>query len=178
MAQIGPYIAYAALPDDKGVGLIELLSGTPLRILERPERSIISVIGEPTGRRFVTVERSQEDPAVQSVLEFGQDAPPPRFDFQIYVWNPEQLDRPIAKLPWRLVTDDRGAGLPRRGGEPPPLAAISPDGKTVAVATFRGNTVKLYWALMAARSCGTSERGTEGLRLRRGRTFGNCSGPE
>ncbi len=148
VAQIGPYIAYVH-PEDKGLGLIELLSGSPLRILDRPERSVISVIGDSSGRRFLTIERSQEELAVQPSLEsmLGQDPPPVRFDFQVYLWNPDQLDRPIAKLPWRVAGDDRGGGLPRRGDrEPPPLAAISPDGKTVAVAPFRGNIVKLYSA--------------------------------
>ena len=49
------------------------------------------------------------------------------------------------RLPWRGVPDDRLGGPPRRG-EPPPLTAISPDGKTVAVAPFRGNIIKLYSA--------------------------------
>ncbi len=129
------------LPDEKGLGLIEQLSGSPLRILDRPGHSILGVVGESTGQRLVTIERAQEDATIQSNLEmvFGQDAPPGRSDFVVYLWNPDQLDRRIAKLPWR-------AGPAVRRGESPPLVAISPDGKLVAVAPFRGTVVKLYSA--------------------------------
>ena len=80
-----------------------MLSGSPLRVLDRPDHSVLGVLGESTGRRLVTIERAQEDSVIQSNLEmvFGPDAPPARGDFQVYLWNPDQLDRPIAKLAWR-----------------------------------------------------------------------------
>ena len=55
LAQIGPYIA-TVLPDDKGLGLLDLLSGSPLRVLDRPDHTIVGVLGESTGRRLVTIE--------------------------------------------------------------------------------------------------------------------------
>ncbi len=143
LAQIGPYVA-SVLPDGNGLGLFELLSGSPLRILDRLDHSILGVVGESTGRRLVTIERSQEDSTGQSdlAMALGQDPPLPRNDFQVYLWNSDQLDRPIAKLPWRVEPMRRGESPP----PPPPLVALSPDGKTVAVAPFRGTVVKLYSA--------------------------------
>ena len=138
LAQIGPYIA-TVLPDGTGLGLFDLLSGSPLRILDRLDHSIVGVVGESTGRRLVTIERSSGgfDRAVRSCDGVGSGSAAPRSDLQVNLWDSDQLDRPIAKLAWRVEPM-------RRGESPPPLVAISPDGKTVAVAPFRGMSVKLY----------------------------------
>ena len=181
LAQIGSLHCIRA-SGGQGAGIDRAAFGIAAADAGSAERSIISVIGESTGRRLLTIERSQEDLAVQSNLEsmLGQDAPPPRFDFQVYLWNPDGLDRPIAKLPWRVMAEDRGAGPPRRGErEPPPLAAISPDGKTVAVAPFRGNISQaLFGARWQPNRAGRS-RGGETVRDRgTGGSFGNCPGAE
>ncbi len=45
------------MPDNKGVRLIDVASGTPLRALHRPDRSqVISVLADPAGQRLVTIE--------------------------------------------------------------------------------------------------------------------------
>ncbi len=141
LAQIGPYVA-TLLPEDKGLGLIDLLSGTPLRVLDRPDHTMLGILGESTGRRLVTIElvQVQDDAMAQSLLDRfpGLDAPNTRSEVHVNLWDPDHLDRPIAKLPWRV-------GPPVRG-ESYPLVAISPDGKNVAVASHRGMLVKIFSA--------------------------------
>ena len=60
-------------------------------------------------------------------------------EFHVYLWDADNLVQPIATLPWRV-------GPPVRRRDAFPLVAISPDGKTVAVASNRGMLVKLYSA--------------------------------
>ena len=139
LAQIGPYLAMV-LPDDKGLGLLDLLSGSPLRVLERPEHTIVGVLGEPSGRRLVTIEHVAADADTQKLVAqmFGPDVPPPG-EFHVYLWDVDNLVQPIATLRWRV-------GPPARWWDAFPLVAISPDGKTVAVASNGGRLVKLYSA--------------------------------
>ena len=95
-----------------------MISGSPSRILDRPDHTIVGVLGESTGQRLLTIERVQDDAMV-------------------YLWDPDHLDRPIATLAWRVGPGPRGSF---------PLVAISPDGKTVAVVPDRGTMAKLYSA--------------------------------
>jgi WD40 repeat protein len=128
------------LPDDKGLGLLDLLSGSPLRVLERPDRLIVGVLGEPTGRRLVTVELVA-DSSAQQRFGTGQNRRDVPFLFQVVLWDADNLSQPIATLDWRV-----GPEVTVRRGDAFPLVAISPDGKTVAVAAHRGMLVKLYSA--------------------------------
>ncbi len=138
LAQIGPWLA-TVLPGGKGIGLIDLLSDDPLRILNHPDHSVISVLGDSTGRHLVTVELMLDDSKLRAFSEGmrGPEGEPFR-DYRVYLWDLDHLDRPIA-LDWRS-----GSG---RGGGGFPLTAISPDGKTVAVAPFHGMVVKLFSAV-------------------------------
>ena len=61
-----PIIA-TVLPDDKGLGLLDLLSGSPLRVLDRPDHTIVGVLGESTGRRLVTIEHVAADAATSEL---------------------------------------------------------------------------------------------------------------
>jgi serine/threonine protein kinase/WD40 repeat protein len=142
IAQTGPCIA-AILPGDKGLGLIDLQSGAPPRILSRSDRSVMSVLADPAGRRLLTIDRVLDDTMLRAFMEGlpATEIGPMRFDHEVNLWDPDHLERPIATLPWRFGTP-RGPGFP-----PSPLVAISPDGKTVAVTAIRGTTVKLFSAL-------------------------------
>ena len=124
VAQTGPSVA-VLFPGDKGLGLIDLQLGTPPRILSRFDRSVVSVLADPAGRRLVTIDL---------VL-------PGKMDYEVNLWDPDHLDRPINTLPWR-TSSVRGLMHP--------LAAISPEGTTVAVAPFRGTIVKLFSAVDGA----------------------------
>jgi eukaryotic-like serine/threonine-protein kinase len=120
LAQVGPYIAIA-FPGERGLGLLDLLSGSPLRSLNLPDHYIVGLVGEPTGHRLITIEQVQDD-----VI------------FHVNLWDADHLERPIATLPWR-TDGSRGFSFP--------LVAISPDARTVAVAAQRGAVVRLYSAL-------------------------------
>ena len=75
--------------------------------------------------------------------------------FQVNLWDPDHLDAPIRSLVWlpepipRMARARRPAPAPFRPGSSTssvwPLVAISPDGKTVAVAAlaarYRGSAV-------------------------------------
>ena len=121
LAQVGPYIA-TVLPGDRGLGLLDPLSGAPLRSLSLPDHSIVGLIGEPTGHRLITIETEQIKNEV--ILE-------------VNLWDADHLERPIASLPWR-TDDTREMSFP--------LVSISPDSRTVAVAAFRRAVVRLYSA--------------------------------
>ena len=96
--------------------------------------------GSRQDRCLVTIELVAADATVQNFVAgtFGADFPPPR-EYYVYLWDAENLVRPIATLPWRV-------GPPVRRGDAYPLVAISPDGRTVAVASHRGMLVKLFSA--------------------------------
>jgi serine/threonine protein kinase/WD40 repeat protein len=138
VAQCGQSIA-AVLPDDKGLALFDLdpVPGAPPRTLVSPNRAFMSVVADPRGRRLVTVEQFLDDTIV------GLDGFPaldfPVNEFEVNLWDPEHLDRPLARLQWTR---------PGPGGRAQfPIAAISLDGNTVAVAASRGKFVRLFSAI-------------------------------
>ena len=140
LAQIGPCVA-AVLPDDKGLALIDLVPGAPLRILNPPDRAVLSVVGDPGGTRLVTIEQVLEDPMAALDGLSAAEPVPAHNDFQVNLWDPDHLDRPIKKLQWTRP------GPPGRQTWLVPLVTISPDGRTVAVAAFRGKFVRLFSAV-------------------------------
>jgi WD40 repeat protein len=142
VAQIGQSVA-TLLPDDKSMALFDLLvPGAPPRVLNPTDRAVLSVVGDPAGKRLVTIEQVLEDPVSALDGLAGAGAFPPRADFQVNLWDPDHLERPIAKLQWTRP------GPPGRSGWPPfPLVAISPDGLTVAVAATRGKFVRFFSAV-------------------------------
>ena len=132
-------------PDHAGVTLIDPLSGTPLRRLNSPGHLILGMVADPTGRRLVTVEQSLEDPAVdaEAMLE-GVELPPQGGEYRLNLWDLDRDDRPQAPL------DPSPRRGPRPYGRPPdrpPLVAISPDGQTIAVASFAfgATSVRLFF---------------------------------
>ena len=98
---------------------------------------MLSVVADPSGRRLVTVEQVLDDP--MSALDGFPIPDFPQLEFQVNLWDPDRLDRPVAKLQWT------------RTGQPGrlqfPLVAISPDGNTVAVAATPGKFVRLFSAV-------------------------------
>ena len=121
----------ALLPDGKGVRLIDVVSGTLLRALHRPDRSfVLGVLADPGGQRLITIEGVPDEMAagMEPAWDFSE--------FQVNLWDPDQLDKPI-RLQWTRT------GLQAHSVWPP-LVAISPDGKTVAVAPSRGRRVWLF----------------------------------
>jgi serine/threonine protein kinase/WD40 repeat protein len=119
LAQSGPCTA-TLLPGERGLALIDPDAGVSPRILNPIDRAVLSVVGDASGRRLVTIEQTVEDPA------------PARNEYQVNLWDLDHLDKPIRKLEW-------SSGRPNW-----PLVAISPDGKTVAVAGWRGKFVRLF----------------------------------
>jgi eukaryotic-like serine/threonine-protein kinase len=135
LAQSGQYVA-TILPDYKGLALIDLYPGAPVRTVNPPDRAVLGVLGDPGGKRLVTIEQLVDDLETAMAGFPGAD----RYHYEVCLWNPEHLDQPISRLRWS------GGGSPGRIGPTWPLAAISPDGKTVAVAAARRNFVRLFSA--------------------------------
>ena len=129
----------AIRPDGNGMRLIDTLTGATLRDLHRPGREVLALLAEPTGKRLVTLERErgvaeeEEGSAFSPSDEFGRRSP----DFQLMLWDLERIDAPLT-----LVSRMRNG--PRRPTFP--MAALSPDGTTLALAQFRGTTVRLFSA--------------------------------
>jgi serine/threonine protein kinase/WD40 repeat protein len=158
------------LPDEKGIGLFDLISGAPPRVMNRPDHLVMSVLGDPTGHRMVTIERGGLEPDEVR-------------DYQVNLWDPDRLERPIATLPWRPdspvrrpdrpaaaggvasvpVASGSGSEASRARSEPSgrsafPLVAISPDGKTVAIAAVRGYPRETRIKLFSAADGKSSQR--------------------
>ena len=94
---------------------------------------MLSVVGDPGGKRLVTIDQVIEDP-VSALENMSSGDPFNQSDLQVNLWDPDQLDRPKRRLYWN-------DGPPRL-----PLIAISPDGKTVAIGGFRSKFLKLFSA--------------------------------
>ena len=133
VAQIGQSVA-AILPGDRGVALFDsLVPGAPPRFLIPTDQAVLSIVGDPAGRRLVTIEQVLDDPMTLAEGLATGDALS-HSEFLVKLWDPEHLDHPI-KLQWTR---------PGPSGNPQfPLVAISPDGKTVAVAATRSKFVRL-----------------------------------
>ncbi len=148
------------MPDDSGVRLIDPLSGAPFRSLPRRGSSVIGVLGDPGGQRLLTIEMVSDD-TISAELDGLADWDPSEFHgrYQVNLWDPDRLDAPIRELNWLPNLRDQRPGSP---GPPPrssggsgsgpqsaspsiwPLVAISPDGKTVAVAPRGGTWVRIF----------------------------------
>ena len=136
VAQVGQSVA-VILPDDNGLAIVDLdlAPGAPPRLLNPPDRAVLSMVGDPVGKRLVTIEQVIEDSDTAfERLSWGE--PFGQNDFQVNLWDPDQLDRPKKRLQWAVD------GPSRR--PPIPLIAISPDGKIVAVGGHRGKFLRLF----------------------------------
>ncbi len=144
LALAGNYIA-ALLPDGSGVQLIDALAGTPLRRLSSPGNAIVGVIADPTGQRLVTIERTLEElvPPEVAALEGGED-PAPAGEYKVNLWELDSLEWIKTLDPWRESRSGRFIKPPPQTR--PPLVAISPDGKIVAVAPSSATWVRLFSA--------------------------------
>ena len=143
LAPAGQYLA-VLMPDNKGVQLIDVASGTPLRALHRPDRSqIISVLADAAGQRLVTIESVAVTDDLAAAMEANGELADMRGEFQINLWEPDHLDQPTA-LRFRLPGSGRSTTTAPGRSVWPPLVAISPDGKTVVVAPARGGQVRLF----------------------------------
>ena len=141
------------LPDDSGVRLIDALSSAPIRTLHRPNR-VVGVFGDPGSQRLVTIEMTEDD-AISAAMDPTWDPHQVHGDYVVNLWDLDHLDKPIATLPWgwpSTPSRPRPGSSPRPAPSPspravwPPLVAISPDGKTVAVAPWHGTWVRLFSA--------------------------------
>ncbi len=113
-----------------------------MRDLEIPGRRLSALWATPDGHRLVT---------------FEGPTPPGRGrrdEYQVNLYDPEQIDRPIATLErWEAV---QGPGQPQGRAFDFPLVAIAPDGKSVAVARGRVRVVSL-WSTDDGQALGTIE---------------------
>ncbi len=155
-------------PDGRGFGLIDPLSGTTLRPVNRPtDREVLGLVADPAGRRIVTIER-----IIDPVVEAMEGAVPwdisDPTEYEVNLWDLDRLDEPMTALNWyRAGFGGRpGNGPPNHGpnasnapttdpqqsrGRPPtppplPLVAISPEGKVVATGSWGTPFVRLFSA--------------------------------
>jgi serine/threonine protein kinase/WD40 repeat protein len=130
-------------PDESGLRLFDIHSSSPLHDLNRPGRRVLSVLASPAGERLLTIE-GVPDPNPKPPPGPRPMPGPPPFEgvIEAILWNTTQINEPVATLE-RIRPD-----FPRRLG-PPLLAAFSPDGSTVAIASSNAATftVALHSAL-------------------------------
>jgi YD repeat-containing protein len=101
-------------PDEEGLRLFDVRTGSPLHDLNRPGRQVLSVLANPASERLLTVENVRDS------------------THEVILWDLNRIEEPVATL-------DRIKIEPLRRSFPP-LAAFSPDGKTVAIASNKGST--------------------------------------
>ncbi|APW62152.1 WD40 repeat domain-containing serine/threonine protein kinase [Paludisphaera borealis] len=141
--QLAPAGAYLAVvpPDGQSALLINGATGATVRELIRPDRRVLSVFGEPTGKRLVTID--VEDDAMPGpgfrAGPFADGPPFGRAGFQIVLWNLEHADSTPTVL-------DHARPELRPMSFPIPLVALGADGKTVAFAIHGSTTVKMFSA--------------------------------
>ena len=148
--RLAPTEQYVAtiVPDNTGVRLIDVASGALLRSLHPLERvQVLSVLADPAGQRLITIERVVPDD-VAAVIDQNYDFPEAFGEFQVNLWDPDNLDK-LRTLNWtpappRGRSNSASSPPPQARSSVPPLVAISPDGKTVAVAALRGGMVRLF----------------------------------
>ncbi|HKI17648.1 MAG TPA: hypothetical protein VKA15_07195, partial [Isosphaeraceae bacterium] len=122
-------------PDDKGLRLFDVRTGSPLHDLNRPGRLVLSVMANPASERLLTIENVPDPtrrprPSARSM----PGAPPPEGEIEIILWDLNRIEEPVAIL-------DRIKLEPLRRSFHG--AAFSPDGMTVAIASNKGSTATL-----------------------------------
>src|SRR5262249_8784533 len=132
LAQTGPYVA-TLLPGDNGLAFFDLVPGVPPRTLNPPDRAVLSVMSDGAGRRLLTIERNDGEVESAALEGMSPEAIAALNEIQVNLWDPNDLEKPVRKLDWQ-------PGRTRPPGRPGPAAwpliAISPDGKTIAVAAL------------------------------------------
>jgi serine/threonine protein kinase/WD40 repeat protein len=119
-------------PDDEGLRLFDVRTGSPLHDLNRPGRRVMSVMANPTSERLLTIENVSDPmrklpPSPRSM----PGLPPLDGQIEVILWNLNRIEEPVAIL-------DRIKIEPQRRSFP--MAAFSPDGKTVAIASNKSTT--------------------------------------
>ncbi|MGO9597152.1 MAG: protein kinase domain-containing protein, partial [Isosphaeraceae bacterium] len=128
LALAGTILA-AIRPDDHGLRLFDIRTGSLLHDLSRPGRTVLSVMANSASQRLLTVERPSDPPR-----------PPGEGQVEVIVWDLNRIDE-------QGITLDRIKSEPQHPWIHPVAAAFSPDGKTVAVASNSKGitfTVSLY----------------------------------
>ena len=117
-------------PDEEGLRLFDVRTGSPLHDLNRPGRQVLSVMANPASERLLTIENVPDPtrrprPTPRSM----PGTPPPEGEIEVILWDLNRIEEPVATL-------DRMKLEPQRRF----VAAFSPDGKTVAIAPNKGST--------------------------------------
>ncbi|MHB1556955.1 MAG: WD40 repeat domain-containing serine/threonine protein kinase [Isosphaeraceae bacterium] len=135
VAMAGNYLA-VLVPDETGVTWIDAMSGTPLRKLGSPDRTVVSVAADPSGRWLVTTERINRE---TSPSDEGYDPAPGRpesthVEYRLSFWDMDRLDHPVplmaeGRRDHRHLPELRALSYPSQ-----PMVVSSPDGRSFAIA--------------------------------------------
>ena len=127
-------------PADDGLRLFDLRTGSPLSELDRPGRRIMGVLASPAGERLLTIETASD--ATRRLPPGQRPLPTPGFpqqesEIEFVLWDLNQFQEPVAILEKVKLEPMRRSF---------PIAAFSPEGKTVAVSSIKNATatVTLY----------------------------------
>ncbi len=159
VAQTGQYVA-ALLPDDKGVRLIDCLVRSPAPHPHPARAARWWACSEtPPAAAGDRSSRSPMTPWPRDRGIAGLGLFRIHGEYQVNLWDPDHLDRPDRQsLRWTPGPVPRVA----RVGRHVPLVAISPDGKTVAVAATpaSGSGSSPRWTAAASRMTGERTEGS------------------
>ncbi len=153
------HILAVVRPDNDGIRLFDVRTGSRLHDLTRPGRRVISVLANPASERLLTIE-NVFDPArgrrpSPSTPRPIPGPPQPEGEIEVVLWDLNRIEEPVATL-------ERIKMEPQRRWFP--VAAFSPDGKTVAIAS--NNSITYTVALHSAwdgQDLGTIETQSEML---------------
>jgi WD40 repeat protein len=124
----------AIKPDEQGIRLFDIRTGSLIHDLNRPGRRVASVLASSASARLLTIE-SVPDHARRPPQARERTPGPAAFEgeVQVILWDLSRIDEPVAVL--EKIRFDR-----ERRGYLPVTAAFSPEGMTVAVATTSNST--------------------------------------
>ncbi|OJW26994.1 MAG: hypothetical protein BGO49_21890 [Planctomycetales bacterium 71-10] len=108
--------------------LVDASTGVPVRELKPTAGRVVSIFGDPTGKRLAALEGASE--------RAEPEGPGRRETFRVVLWDLERADavpRPLdlaaeARPPW----------------SPPPAVAFAPDGRSLAVAVAGETTIRMF----------------------------------
>jgi serine/threonine protein kinase/WD40 repeat protein len=137
-----------ALPDGQGLRIFAIHTGALIGDLKADGWQIRDVYADTEGERLVTIEYKLAEPGPSTggrrtpgaeIRNRGQGppAPQPVFEYRVSLWDarsPFKTGQPIATLD-QFKSEASGMDVP--------LVAVAPEGRTIAMARMRGQTVSL-----------------------------------
>ena len=82
-------------PDEEGLRLFDVRTGSPLHDLNRPGRRVLSVMANPASERLLTIDVRIQPPGRPAPIDVRH---PPRDEIEVILWDLNRIEEPVATL--------------------------------------------------------------------------------